>query len=93
MNSREPLYILFPRCKSCGKVLNNNVNYGKRLLESKKKLFTENDSENKFLTIDTFDYKNKTNESKILDEMGFFRYCCRNTLLTSSKNKTIIKYD
>lgn len=93
MNSRKPLYLFFPRCKSCGKVLGMYPKYQKTILESNKKSFTENDIENKFLTIDTIDDKKKTEENELLNKMGIFRYCCRNTLLTEPKNKTNIKYD
>lgn len=92
METRKPLYIFSPRCLSCGKLLHIFAEYHKELLESKKRMFTENDIENKFVTIDTYS-SNDTDEYKLLEKMGIFRYCCRSTLLTTSKNKTMINYD
>jgi len=92
METRKPLYIFSPRCLSCGKVLSMFAGYHKELLESKERMFTENDIENKFVTIDTYS-SNDTAEYKLMDKMGIFRYCCRKTLLTTSKNKTMINYD
>lgn len=92
METRKPLFILPSRCTSCGKILSTYTEYQKRLLEEKNKLFTENDINNPYYTIDTYTTKN-TIESTILDEMGIRNICCRNIFLTTSKNKTIINYE
>ena len=90
--ARKPLFILPTRC-SCGKILCLFVEFEKAICEANKKTFQENNIENQFVTIDTFSKKEKTIESKLLNDMGIYRPCCRNIMLTSSRNKTIIKYD
>ena len=39
-----------------------------------------NNKKNRFVDIETLE--NKTNEGKILDEMGLKRYCCRRMMLS-----------
>ena len=57
METRKPLFIPLIRCTHCGKIFSTYDEYQKRLLQEKDKLFSENDIQNQFYTIDTYTKK------------------------------------
>lgn len=66
------------RCFTCGKVIAHLwEEYTKRLQDEYNKLNIE--KKTRFVNIEKLD--NKLIEGKILDELGFDKYCCRRMFL------------
>ena len=89
--TRQPLYVDKIRCNTCGNII------GPVVLEYKKKIMelTNNDfTAIPIRTISTQKLKenSKTEEGKILDSFGLYRYCCRKNILTQPNNYIPIKF-
>jgi DNA-directed RNA polymerase I, II, and III subunit RPABC5 len=70
------------RCFTCGKVVADLWEpYMERLTEEYKKSHSDNNYTSSILLYTT-DVTNQTIESKVLDELGITRFCCRRMLLT-----------
>ena len=87
---QPPLYNFNQRCYTCGAILSNKW---KKYCEDMKKI---TDGEIYNLPIRTIHTQkllsdnSKTEEGKILDKLGVYRYCCRGTILTFPINHTPI---
>jgi DNA-directed RNA polymerase I, II, and III subunit RPABC5 len=67
------------KCFTCGKVLANSYRYYiEEVRKRKRSLGIDND---KVLYL-TQEYKKKTPEGDVLDELGFTKMCCRRHMLT-----------
>ena len=69
------------RCFTCNKVIAHLwEEYLNKLQVEYINEDIANNKKNRFVDIETLE--NKTNEGKILDEMGLNRYCCRRMILS-----------
>lgn len=69
------------RCFTCNKVIAHLwEEYLNKLQVEYINEDIANNKKNRFVDIETLE--NKTNEGKILDEMGLKRYCCRRMMLS-----------
>ena len=76
------------RCFTCNKILGNKWNKYKEELQ--KLYLKENINEDKKQKFVDVDQLLKTEESKILDNLGLKRYCCRKMIITHNDMCRII---
>ncbi len=67
------------KCFTCGTVLANKYRY---YCEEVRKRKLAKDLHTDRVIYMTKDYKEKTPEGEVLDELGLNRYCCRRHMLT-----------
>ena len=67
------------RCMTCGNVIANKYKYYLRSVQQKKRALGMNNSQVLYLTEE---FKNKTPEGEVLDELKMNLMCCRRHFLT-----------
>lgn len=69
------------KCFTCGTVLADKYRFYLEEVCKKKIAMSENSSIDKVRYL-TKEYKEKTPEAEVLDELGLFKMCCRRHILT-----------
>ena len=69
------------KCFTCGKVIGDKYQYYLAEVKKQKLQLSKNPDEIVYLTEE---YKEKTIEGEVLDELGMNRYCCRRIFLSNT---------